>query len=191
MTLPHIARLKGRVMEKDMLLSIGRPQKLCMNCNAPLEAIERHPSILRSLKERGVERLDYCPDCWRQMKDEAYQSFWITRRILKEQKVRKLSRKERNTALRVLFESLWDRRESEDVGPHIYFMAHLLMKWGGLKWRENRQDEYGREVVVFEDPASGDRLELVAVDPGDERMNAVKDEVENFMRQYASESGEL
>lgn len=174
-------------MEKDVLLSIGRPQKLCMNCNMPLEAIERHPSILKNLKARQIERLDYCPDCWRQMKDEVYESFWITKRVIKEQKVRKLSRKERNTALRILFESLWERRETEDVGPHVFFLAHLLMKWGGLKWRECRVDAYERETIVFEDPASGDRIEVVAVDPADERMNAVKEEIEAFMKQYAAE----
>lgn len=174
-------------MEKDLLLSIGRPQKLCMNCNAPLEAIERHPSIIKSMKSRQVERLDYCPECWQQMKDEAYESFWITKRVVKEAKVRKLSRKERNTAMRALFESLWERRESEDVGPHVFFLAHLLMKWGGLKWRESRVDAHDRDIIVFEDPASGDRLEVVGVDIDDERMNGVKDEIEAFMRQYASE----
>lgn len=174
-------------MEKDLLLSIGRPQKLCMNCNGPLENVERHPSILRSVEAKKVERLDFCPDCWRQMKEEVYESFWITRRVPKEQKVRKLSRRERSTALRILFESLWERRESEDVGPHVYFLAHLLMKWGGLKWRENRTDEAGRETIIFEDPASGDRLEIAAVDLDDERMNAVKIEIEQFLRQYASE----
>jgi hypothetical protein len=173
-------------MDKDLLLSIGRPQKLCMNCNAPLEKVERHPSVLKSLKTKNIERLDYCPECWRQMKDDAYESFWITKRVIK-QRVRKLTRKERNTAMRALFESLWERRENEDVGPHVYFLAHLLMKWGGLKWKDSRLDEAGRELIAFEDPATGDRLEVVGVEMDDERMDTVKNEIEEFLKQYASE----
>jgi hypothetical protein len=61
------------------------------------------------------------------------------------------------------------------------------MKWGGLKWKESRVDAYDREIIVFEDPASGDRIEVIGIDPDDERMNAVKDEIEAFMKQYASE----
>lgn len=174
-------------MEKDTLLSINRPQKLCMNCNAPLDVIERHPSILKTAGKGKFERCDYCPDCWQQMKDEVYESFWITKRVPKQLKIRKLSRRERSTALRALFESLWDRRESEDVGPHIFFLAHLLLKWGGIKWKENTVDPNGNEVVVFEEQATGERLELPVVEVSDERMNLIKDEIEQFMRQYASD----
>ncbi|MCL5270500.1 MAG: hypothetical protein M1457_08115 [bacterium] len=176
-------------MDKEQLLSIGRPQKICMNCNAPLSVLERHPSILKTAPRNSLERLDYCPDCWQQMKDEAYESFWITHRVPKERKIR-LTRKERSAALRVLFESLWDRRETEDVGPHLYFLAHLLMKWGGLKWKENLNDARGGEVVVFEDPATGDRIELAGVDIADERMTAIQGEIEEFLHQYAPEDDE-
>jgi hypothetical protein len=173
-------------MDKELLISISRPQKLCMNCNGPLEAIERHPSILKTVNKKGIERYDYCPDCWRQMKDEAYESFWITKRVIKR-KVRKLSRRERSTALRALFESLWERREAEEVGPHLFFLAHLLLKWGGLRWKENRQGEGGREIVVFEDPATGDQLEVPAVEVEETRMSAIRGEVEEFLKQYASD----
>lgn len=174
-------------MEKDLLLTINRPQKLCMNCNAPLDVIERHPSILRTVQKRQIERLDYCPECWRQMKDEVYESFWITKRVIKPQRVRKLSRKERNTALRALFESLWERREAEDVGPHIFLLAHLLLKWGGLKWKKNELGPDGRERVFFEEPTTGDLIEVATVDAYDVRMEAAREEIEQFLRQYASD----
>jgi hypothetical protein len=173
-------------MEKDQLLSINRPQKLCMNCNAPLEPIERHPSVLRSRNKREFERLDYCPECWQQMKDEAYESFWITKRVIKLRE-RKLTRKERNAALRALFESLWDRREDEDVGPHLYFLAHLMMKWGSLKWKKSATDPQGRESIVFENPVSGEFLEVTAYEVDDERMQAIHTEIEQFLRQYAAD----
>ena len=178
------------MLEKDLLLSINRPQKLCMNCNAPIDVIERHPSVLKLAAKKKLERWDYCPECWQQMKDESWESFWITKRAIKEVRARKLNRRERSAALRALFESIWDRRETEEVGLHLYFLAHLLLKWGGLRWRENRLDEAGREVVVFEDPTTGDALEVSVVEADEEHIAAVNEEIERFLRQYASEDKE-
>lgn len=180
---------EGTRMDKELLLSLNRPQKLCMNCDAPIDKIERHPSVLKGLDKKQVERFDYCPACWQQIKDAAYESFWITKRVIKE-RTRKLNRRQRATALRALFESLWERRETEDVGPHLYFLAHLLMKWGGLKWRESLEDERGREVIIFEDPITGDRLEIVSLEMDDDRMTAFNEEVEKFLQQYAAEQEE-
>jgi hypothetical protein len=173
-------------MDKEVLLSISRPQKLCMNCNAPIDRIARHPSVLR-LAASHVERSDFCPDCWQQLKDEAYDSFWITRRATPD-KPPKLSRRQRSAAVRALFESLWERREVEDVGPHLYLLAHLLMKWGGLRWKENRADAESREVVVFEDPASGDLIEVSGGPADEERMAAIQREIEDFLRDYAPDN---
>jgi hypothetical protein len=178
-------------MDKETLLTISRPNKTCLNCGEALDVIERHPSMLRADEARRLERLDFCPDCWQHMKDEVYESFWITRREQKNRAIPRLSKRERATALRVLFESLWDRRGEEDMAAHLYFLSHLLMKWGGLKWRENATDIQGGEVIVFEDPASGDMLEINAVQLDDERLLAIKDEVENFLRQYAAEGQEV
>jgi hypothetical protein len=172
-------------MDKEVLLSISRPQKLCMNCNAPLDTIARHPSVLR-LAAHAAERADYCPECWQLLKDEAYDSFWITRRVPRERP--RLNRRQRSAALRALFESLWERREEENVGPHLYLLAHLLMKWGGLRWKENQTDTQGREVVVFEDPASGDRIEVTSASADEERMAAIQREIEDFLREYAPET---
>ncbi|HPK02801.1 MAG TPA: hypothetical protein PLS90_10140 [Candidatus Sumerlaeota bacterium] len=147
--------------------------------------------MLRSDDGRRLERLDFCPECWQVMKNEAYESFWITRRERKDKAIPRLSKRERATALRVLFESLWDRREEEDLAAHLFFLSHLLMKWGGLKWRENSSDIHGNEVVVFEDPASGDLLEIGAAPLDDDRLLAIKEEVEGFLRQYAAEGQEI
>lgn len=178
-------------MEKEELLQIGRPQKFCSNCNSPIDKIERHPSVLNVKKRHQVERLDYCPECWQQIKDEAYNSFWITHRSTRRNSLKKMSKRQRNSALKALFESLWDRRETEDVGPHLYFLAHLLMKWGGLHWKEDIKDPYGREVVVFEDTATGNTIEIMTFVISDERMLKIKEEVENFLQQYAPEDEEL
>lgn len=174
-------------MDKETLLSIGRPQRRCMNCDAPIDMIERHPSVLRPAAGRSFERFDYCPTCWEQLKDDAYESFWMTRRDTTPRKAPKMSRREKSMALRALFESLWDRREAEDVGPEIYLLAHLLMKWGGLKWRENGADAAGRPCLVFEDPASGDKIEIAEVEVADERLNEIQQTIDNFLAEYANE----
>ncbi|MEN6626356.1 MAG: hypothetical protein ABFD69_09035 [Candidatus Sumerlaeia bacterium] len=158
-----------------------------MNCDAPIDTIERHPSVLRSAGKRDIERCDYCPTCWEQLKDDAYDSFWMTRRDTTPRKAPKLNRRERSMALRALFESLWDRRENEDVGPEIYLLAHLLMKWGGLKWRENGADIAGRPCLVFEDPASGDRIEIADMEVGDERLASIQQRIDDFLSEYADE----
>lgn len=171
-------------MDKDQILTLSRPNKLCMNCNAPIDAIERHPSVIRQ-SERRIERFDYCPACWEHIKSEMFDSYWITRRDPRQRRIPKMSRRERNTALRALFESLRDRSQEEDVDPHLFLISHLLMKWGGLKWRQNHQDTAGREVVVFEDPASGEIYEVPTVDVDDENLLRIKTEIEEFLRQFA------
>ncbi len=179
-------------MDKEALLTIGRPQRLCVNCNSGLAEIERHPSTLRTSGRHKIERLDYCPDCWQHIKDETYESFWITRREMKEQRAPKLSRRERSLALRALFETMWDRREEEDLGAQLYLLSHLLMKWGGLKWRASQVDALGREVVVFEEAGTGEMIEIPAVTLDDQALAHATAEIENFLRQYApDDTGEL
>ena len=176
-------------MDKETLLSIGRPQRHCINCAASFDGIERHASVLRGDRADKIERLDYCPVCWEAIKDEAYRSFWITRRELKDRGMPKMTRRQRAVALRALFETLWEKREheDEDVTPHLYVLSHLLMKWGGLKWRENLEDAAGREIVVFEDPISGDALEIPSIDLSDEQLLEIKLQIENFLRDYVQE----
>lgn len=176
-------------MDKETLLSIGRPQRQCLNCAAPIDAIERHPSVLRGARAGKVERADYCPVCWEAIKDDTYRSFWITRREVKERGVPRMTRRQRAVALRALFESLWEKREDEgqDVSPHLFVLSHLLMKWGGLKYRENRYEADGREVIVFEDPGSGDALDIPSVDLADEQLLEIKNQIEDFLRDFVQE----
>jgi hypothetical protein len=173
-------------VDKDQILTLSRSRKLCANCNAPIDAIERHPSVIKEGK-RQLERFDYCPACWEHIKDEVFDSFWLARRERRQSQAPKLSRRERRVALRALFESLRERREDEDVAPHLFLISHLLLKWGGLRWRENRMDEDGREVIVFEDPTTGEHHEVPTVPVDDENLLRIKGEIEEFLRQYAPE----
>lgn len=177
-------------MEKEALLTIGRPQRLCVNCNAALADIARHPSALRHAGKLKFERLDYCPECWQHIKDEAYESFWITHREVKERRAPKLNRRQRSLALRALFETLWDKRDGEDLGPQLYLLAHMLMKWGGLKWKESRQDAAGRELVVFEDIGTGEEVAVPSVEMSDEALAAATAQIDEYMKQYEPEDGD-
>jgi hypothetical protein len=180
-------------MDKESLLTLGRPQKHCQNCGAEIDKITHHPSIIRAAGTRTLERLDYCPQCWDYIKEEAWDSFWITRREVKA-RVPKLTRRQRSVALRALFESLWEHRENaenREVEAHLYFLAHLLMKWGGLKWRASDRDGEGREIVIFEDPASGDALRVAAVETTDEQLAAMQARIEEFLREYVTEDEEI
>ena len=177
-------------MDKEKLLTIGRPQRLCMNCNERIDAVERHPSAVKLGREQ-IERYDYCPQCWEHIKGEVFDSFWLTRREPRQKRMPKLTRRQRNAAMRALFESLRERCENEDVGPHLFLLSHLLMKWGGLKWRENRPTVDGGEVVVFEDPASGELYEVPSVEIDDESLALIKLEIEELLKQFASDEEDI
>lgn len=173
-------------MDKEALLKIGRPGKQCVNCGAALAELNRNPTAVRKEDEQ-LARLDYCPECWDVIKRDVYDFFWVTRREHKPKAAVKLTRKERNAALRALFESLWERRDNEDVSSHLFLLSHLLMKWGGLKFLEEETTEDGRAMIVFEDPSSGDRLAIEAMDLEDERILELKEEIDDFLREFASD----
>jgi hypothetical protein len=172
---------------KEKLLTLERPQPVCAECGAALEALERNPTRL-TVKEDEPRRADFCPDCWRFAKEEARQAYWQTKREKKEKRAPRLSRREKAVAVRALFEGLWEQRDREAVDAHLYFLAHLLLRWGGLKWVRNEADEGGREVIVFEHPTTGDVLEIPAVDAEEEAIAAIQTRIEDFLRDYAPEA---
>jgi hypothetical protein len=182
----------GLLVDKEQLQALSRPRKLCMNCNAPIDMVERHPSVVKA-SDTQLERYDYCSACWEHVKDEVFDSFWMARRE-QRRRVPKLSRRQRSVALRALFESLRERQEEDDqdARARLFLIAHLLMKWGGLRWRENLTGVApGDEVIVFEDPLSGERHEIASVSMDDAALARVKAEVEDFLRQCAPEEDEI
>lgn len=175
------------MIDKEQLLSIERPKAKCVECDTALDELNHHPTRLR-VREDSPERADFCADCWEFAKGDAYDSFWVTRRIKKEKRIPKLSRREKAVAVRALFESLWERRDDEDVEAHLYFLSHLLLRWGGLKWVRNKIAPDGGEIIVFENPATGDPIEVRTVDTSSDAIAEVKTRIENFLREYAPEN---
>lgn len=183
--IPICLVLTKKMIEKEQLLQLERPKGQCAECGAPLEELPRHPSRLR-LRAKESERSDFCPDCWQFAKDDAYDSYWLTKRVKRERRAPRLSRREKAVAARALFESLWDQRDREDVDAHLYFLAHLLLRWGGLKFRKRESADEG-ERLVFENPATGEEIELRSVDADEASIQAIKERIENFLRDYSPE----
>lgn len=175
------------MLEKDQLLSIERPQTHCAECNTAIDGLDRHPTRLM-VRAAEQKRLDYCPDCWEFIRNETYDVYWMTRRLKKEKAVPKLSRREKAVVARALFESLWERRDQENVDADLYFLAHLLMKWGGLRWKREETGADGQEVIVFENPATGDLIEVRSVRMSEEALEQTKERLENFLRDYAPDN---
>lgn len=175
-------------MNKEQILAIERPAPTCAECNRPIEDLDRHPTRLKIQLDDQTKRGDYCPECWEFIKSEAYDSYWVTKREKRERRLPKLSRREKAIAARALFESLWDQRDREDVDADLYMLAHLLMKWGGLKWKADTTDEEGREIIVFENPLSGDRIEIRSVPMADEQAEFIKQRLEGYLREHAPDN---
>ncbi len=175
------------MLDKEQLLALERPQPLCAECGKPIEELDKHPTRLR-VAEDQPKRGDFCPECWEFIKNEAYDSYWLTKRQKKERRLPKLSRREKAVAARALFESLWERRDMEEVDADLYFLAHMLMKWGGLKWKREATDEKGREIIVFENPTTGDTIEIPTVHMDETLVDQIKERLESHLREHAPEN---
>ncbi len=162
-------------MERDNYLQIGRPSNECALCGRALAEIGRHPSVIdepeektdRKSKDKArnkdkekdkesdpTPRRDFCPECWSKAKDLKYFSFWLARRT-RPAPNRKLAKAERNEVLWRLFSALTTRQEPE-TEPQRFLLAHLLMKYGVLRWQANSTDEEGLACIVFEHTPTGE-----------------------------------
>jgi hypothetical protein len=135
-------------------------------------------------------RLDYCATCWADIKERAYFSFWIGRRTESDQPPRKLNRVERNLALAALYDSLAERDDSEtDFTPHLYFLAHLLMKFRIFKWQPGIEDpETGETVIRFTRTDAEDEVRLPEVEMPPELIATIKNEIEVYLEQSTGQT---
>lgn len=178
-------------MEKEQYLKIGRPQNSCVLCGTTIAVAGKHASVLLSpgeepppqqtAGEEGPQRQDYCPACWEKARQKNYFSFWIARR--EPPKPRKLkSRKERNAALLAYFDLLLQKNDPA-YAQHLYFLAHLLMKFSVLKWvrSERATEQGGRERIVFRNTATDDLVTIDSVPLEDEAVARIKKEIDDYI----------
>lgn len=188
------------ITDKELYLKIGRPQNACVQCGATISHAGKHPSAL--LDPDGPDtapradvtlRRDYCVDCWKQLGHEPYVGFWLARR--EAPKVRAVkTRKERNAALLSYFELLRQEPEenNDERGPRLFFIAHLLMKYGVLKWvRSDAAAHPGApEIIVFRNASADEFVEIESVELDDQHLAEIKKDVDEFLARAVSEEAE-
>lgn len=188
------------IAEKELYLKIGRPQNACVQCGATISHAGKHPSALldpdgpnTAPRQDVTLRRDYCQQCWQQLGHEPYLGYWLARR--EPPKVRAIkTRKERNAALLSYFELLRQQQDttSEERAQSLFFLAHLLMKYGVLKWvRSDAPAQQGApEIIVFRNPAADEMVEIESVELDDQRIAEIKREVDEFLSRAVSQESE-
>ena len=111
--------------------------------------------------------------------------FWVTKR--EPPKQRKIeSKKERNAGLVAWFEHLQGLPQDEEIRQSLFFLGHLLMKYGVFKWQRTETDEAGTETIFFRPTGSEEEVSVVATELTDERSVEIKRELDAFLVQFAN-----
>src|SRR5690606_28807635 len=130
-------------------------------------------------------REDYCGDCWQKYTERDFMGFWVTKREAPKQ--RKIeSKKERNAGLLAWFEHLQTLPQDVEARQALYFLSHLLMKYGVFKLQRTDKLEDETERVVFRQAGSEDDIVVVSEELTDERSLEIKKELDAFLLQFAN-----
>jgi hypothetical protein len=206
------------MFEAPDYLRIGKPTGQCAACGKSLAEAERLASVLvpnenapapaaqeaapppdpdaaappkpAEEEEASFLRHDYCTACWNDLKERAYFSFWIGKRSLAGLPPKKLNKAERNVALAALFDSLADRSD-EDPGlaPHLFFLAHLLMKFKIFRWLPAApHPRTGEPMLRFLKTQTGEEIYVRDVEMSDETIVRVREEVEAYLQQATGQA---
>jgi len=156
--------------------TIPAPNGVCVICGKCLASLGKHPSVLK-LSDQGVpERRDVCRECWETVADKDFYSFWVTQREAPKPDLRR-TRQQQRAALMRLFEQFHASGDPQ-FRPHVYLLAHLLMKHRQLVWEGEARADGGEPIVLFRHPVTGDLLRVAGVSLDDERLVAVKREID-------------
>jgi hypothetical protein len=130
--------------DREQYLKFGRARNNCLLCSKPLNVDGRHPSLIQLSEKEEAVREDFCGECWEKKSKEEYFSYWVTKRVTSESpEQRRLARSERNEALWRLFAALYGTEDAPELGPQLFLLAHLLMKY---------------KVLVYTGPVEGGKL---------------------------------
>jgi len=170
-------------MDRESYLQIHRPANQCVLCGASLIEEGRHPSAIEEGRtpegEEEPARRDFCSKCWENRGDQKYFSHWLVKRARPEPN-RRLAKAERNEVLWRLFSALSGRKDRQ-TEAHLFLLAHLLMKYGILKWRANRRDDEGNNWIVFEHPQTNEEFKVRDRSMGDEALIRTLKEIEDLV----------
>ena len=166
-------------MEREEYLQIHRPSNQCVLCGGSLVEEGHHPSVLKESESGEPTREDFCRKCWDNIQDRKYFSFWLAKRVRPEPN-RRLAKAERNEVLWRLFNALTSQRDSK-TELHIFLLAHLLMKYGILRWKSNQPDEDGVNCILFEHPQTNEEFKVRERALGDEALVQTLKEIEDLV----------
>ncbi|MCX7626142.1 MAG: hypothetical protein N2Z21_08025 [Candidatus Sumerlaeaceae bacterium] len=174
-------------MDREAFLKIAKPQPTCVLCGAALTQAGRHPSVLVASEDPGADsdldlprREDYCVQCWEQQRAKDYVGFWLTKR--EPPQPRKVqNRRERNARLAAYFDYFY-REDPQAHAPRLFFLSHLLMRYGVLKWRRTDIDPAtGRERVYYHHLINDEEVVVDGVELSDDELVAIKREVDELL----------
>lgn len=173
------------MLEREYLQHVHRPGRVCALCGVSLAEQKRHPSVLmEEATGDEIPRRDFCPQCWGRMTERTYFSYWFAQRLAPPAPNRRLAKAERNEALWRLFNAL-AAQQLQEHEPHLFLLAHLLMKYGVLKWKENRPEaEAGPGAlgwVVFEHPQTGEEYKVRERPLNDTALERVITEIDQLV----------
>ena len=158
--------------------AIPAPGHKCVVCDRDLAALGKHPTVLDVTEKGDPQRRDVCRECWDNLadNDRKFFSFWLTQREAPKPDP-KIDREEQNRRLMALFEQ-WRDSNDDRFRPHLYVLAHTLMKRRLLKWEGTEKGEDGTERIIFRNPATDQRIQIEEMDVGDEAFVTVMREIE-------------
>ena len=183
--------------EKELYLKIGRPHNSCAACGADVAHAGKHPSVLRrgggtietegelSLDPDAPRREDYCAECWQRLADDDFMGYWLARR--EPPKPRKIeTKKERNAGLLAWFEHLQGLPSDEETSQSLFFLAHMLMKYGVFKWLRTDKDSEDNETIYFRQTGSEEEIPIRSLELSDDRSVEIKKDLDAFLLQFAN-----
>ena len=151
----------------------------------PVDSPATQGSAPDAEEKPGYRRVDFCQTCWEALQGTAFFSFWKGRHSKSDLPPKKLNRAERNLALLALFDSLAERDGKEgDFAPHLYFLAHLLMKYKLLKWQPSETDpDTGQALLRFTRSGADEEVRIADVEMPSELVARIKEEVEAYLEE--------
>ncbi|MGC8840235.1 MAG: hypothetical protein ACP5QZ_02120 [Candidatus Sumerlaeaceae bacterium] len=175
-------------MDREIFLRITKPQQQCVLCGAALAEGGKHPSVLLPVEATDADegepdipqRRDYCPSCWQEHTAKDYLGFWITKREAPKPR-RVQNRRERNARLAAYFDYFY--REGGPIhAARLYFLAHLLMRYGVLRWLRTEHDtESQKETIFYRHVINDEEVKVESVELSDEELVALKREVDELL----------
>jgi len=167
-------------------LKFKRPAKNCLLCGVNIEKAEQHASILNLSETEEALRKDICPKCWTQISKPEYFSFWVTKRYQEgpTSEERRLAKSERNQALWALFNVLY-AQNSDELGPHLFLTAHLLMKYRVLQFARGEDG-----FLVFLHQQSNEEFKVPDIPLDSVSFVDIKEALESQMMDYVPEHSE-